>query len=89
MPKHWPIHASVDHFYLTRSLYQWGYVAPVVAAVVTRATGVGHIYLIISVRSYQNASALNNQMTSEAIILAVYTTVGSAADKNIPWDSLG
>ena len=25
----------------------WGYVAPVVAAVVTRATGVRHIYLII------------------------------------------
>ena len=26
----------------------WGYVAPVVAAVVTRATGVRHIYLIIT-----------------------------------------
>ena len=25
----------------------WGYVAPVVAAVVTRATGVRHIYLIL------------------------------------------
>ena len=25
----------------------WGYVAPVVAAVVTRATGVRHIYLIV------------------------------------------
>ena len=26
----------------------WGYVAPVVAAVVTRATGVRHIYLIVT-----------------------------------------
>ena len=26
----------------------WGYVAPIVAAVVTRATGVRHIYLILT-----------------------------------------
>ena len=27
----------------------WGYVAPVVAAVMTRATGVRHIYLIVNI----------------------------------------
>ena len=32
----------------------WGYVAPVVAAVVTRATGVRHIYLIQSFEANAN-----------------------------------
>ena len=36
----------------------WGYVAPVVAAVMTRATGVRHIYLINFIPSQQKIELL-------------------------------
>ena len=39
----------------------WGYVAPVVAAVMTRATGVRHIYLIKFFLSFESESHFVNK----------------------------
>ena len=40
------MNGNIETFRHSDACEPWGYVAPVVAAVVTRATGVRHIYLI-------------------------------------------
>ena len=59
----------------------WGYVAPVVAAVLTHATGVRHIYLIVKLMQYKSCifmQPLNTEQTdpSGQISICLFALMG-------------